>query len=211
MFAHLEQIVISLAEHMPLAVFSPVVSFLEEVIPPIPSPSVMFATGSMALVQGYLFPGLLILTLLGAIGKTLGASVAYFVADKIEDLLAGGISKFLGISHVQIESFGARLGKGSRDYVILTVLRALPIVPSSLLSVGCGLLKVRFKLFVISTFIGSLIRDFIYIYLGYIGTTVAISFLKQTVGTESIIQTIILFIIILGLGFLYFRRKKAKI
>jgi membrane protein DedA with SNARE-associated domain len=211
MFANLEQIVISLAEHMPLEVFSPVVSFLEEVIPPIPSPSVMFATGSMAFVQGYLFPGLLILTLLGAIGKTLGASVAYFVADKVEDILAGGINKFLGITHKQIESFGARLGKGSRDYIILTVLRALPIVPSSLLSVGCGLLKVRFKLFVISTFIGSIIRDFIYIYLGYVGTTVAVSFLKKTTSTESLIQIAILFIVIIGLGFLYLKRNKAKI
>jgi membrane protein DedA with SNARE-associated domain len=211
MFAHLEQIVISLAEHMPLEVFSPVVSFLEEIIPPIPSPSVMFATGSMALVQGYLFSGLLILTLLGAVGKTLGASVAYFVADKVEDLLSKGISKFIGVTHAQIESFGSRLGRGSRDYVILIVLRALPIVPSSILSLGCGLLKVRFKLFLISTFIGSLIRDFIYIYLGYIGTTVAISFLKKTTSTESIIQVIIVFLIIGGLGLMYFRRKKAKI
>jgi uncharacterized membrane protein YdjX (TVP38/TMEM64 family) len=211
MFAHLEQIVISLAEHMPLEVFSPVVSFLEEIIPPIPSPSVMFATGSMALVQGYLFPGLLILTLLGAVGKTLGASVAYFVADKVEDLLSKGISKFIGVTHAQIESFGSRLGRGSRDYVILIVLRALPIVPSSILSLGCGLLKVRFKLFLISTFIGSLFRDFLYIYLGYIGTTVAISFLKKTTSTESIIQVIIVFLIIGVLGLMYFRRKKARI
>jgi uncharacterized membrane protein YdjX (TVP38/TMEM64 family) len=211
MFAHFEQIVISLAEHMPLEVFSPVVSFLEEIIPPIPSPSVMFATGSMALVQGYLFSGLLILTLLGAVGKTLGASVAYFVADKVEDLLSKGISKFIGVTHAQIESFGSRLGRGSRDYVILIVLRALPIVPSSILSLGCGLLKVRFKLFLISTFIGSLFRDFLYIYLGYIGTTVAISFLKKTTSTESIIQVIIVFLIIGVLGLMYFRRKKARI
>jgi membrane protein DedA with SNARE-associated domain len=211
MFNHLEQIIISYAEHMPLEIFSPVVSFLEEIIPPIPSPSVMFATGSMALIQGYLLPGLIILALLGAVGKTLGASVAYFVADKVEDLLSVGISKFIGITHSQIESFGSRLGKGSRDYIILTVLRALPVVPSSLLSVGCGLLKVKFRLFLFSTFIGSIIRDFIYIYLGYAGTEVAVSFLKRTTNTESFVKIVVVFVVLIGLGFVYLKRKKAKL
>jgi uncharacterized membrane protein YdjX (TVP38/TMEM64 family) len=171
----------------------------------------MFATGSMALIQGYLWPGLIILIILGAIGKTLGASVAYFVADKIEDIFSGGFSKFLGINHSQIESFGARLGRGSRDYFILTILRALPIVPSSIISLGCGLIKVRFRLFLITTFIGSLFRDFTYIYLGYVGTTVAVSFLKKTTSLESIIELLIVSIIIFILGYLYYRRNKAKI
>ena len=210
MFANLEQIIISYAEHIPLEIFSPAVSFFEEIIPPIPSPSVMFATGSMALIQGYLFPGLIILALLGAVGKTLGASVAYFVADKVEDLFSAGISKFIGITHSQIESFGSHLGKGLRDYVILTVLRSLPIVPSSLLSVGCGLLKVQFRLFLFSTFVGSIIRDFIYIYLGYIGTEVAVSFLQKTTSTESFVKIGIVLIVLISLGFVYIKRRRAK-
>ena len=43
----------------------------------------------------------------------------------------------------------------------------VPALEKVIISVGCGLLKVRFRLFIISTFIGSIIRDFIYIYLGY--------------------------------------------
>jgi len=179
------------------------------VIPPIPSPSVMLATGAMAFIQGYLLPGLLVLTILGALGKTLGAMIAYYIADKVEDLLlTGRISKFIGITHEQVESFGKRLGQGARDYIILIVLRALPIVPSSLLSLGCGLLKVRFRLFIISTFIGSLIRDFIYIYVGYIGTTIALSFIHQTNNMESAVNLLVILIIIIFLGFLYFRRRK---
>ncbi len=209
MFSHLEQILISYASHIHLAIFSPAVSFIEEVIPPIPSPSVMLATGAMAFIQGYLLPGLLVLTILGALGKTLGAMIAYYIADKVEDLLlTGRISKFIGITHEQVESFGKRLGQGARDYIILIVLRALPIVPSSLLSLGCGLLKVRFRLFIISTFIGSLIRDFIYIYVGYIGTTIALSFIHQTNNMESAVNLLVILIIIIFLGFLYFRRRK---
>jgi uncharacterized membrane protein YdjX (TVP38/TMEM64 family) len=135
--------------------------------------------------------------------------VAYLVADKAEDLLlTGRVAKFIGVTHKQIESFGTRLGQGSKDYFILIVLRSLPIVPSSLLSLGCGLLKVPFRLFVISTLIGSFIRDFIYIYLGYLGTTVALSFVAKTASVESLVQIIILILAFLFLGWLYFSRRK---
>jgi len=171
---------------------------------------VMIATGLLASVQHYVFSGLIILVIMGALGKTLGAIIAYYIADKVEDLLlTGRVSRFLGITHEQIESFGARLGHGKRDYFIMTLLRALPIIPSSVLSVGCGFLKVRFKLFIISTFIGSLIRDFIYIYLGYVGTTVALSFLKQTASLESLIQIIVIILVVLVMAWFYFKRKKV--
>jgi len=171
----------------------------------------MLATGAMAFVQGYFFWGLVLLVLLGALGKTLGAYIPYFVADKIEDLFSSRLSKFLGITHEQIESFGAHLGKGFRDYLILIILRALPIVPSSVLSVGCGLLKVRLKLFFISTFVGSIIRDAIYIYLGYIGTNLAISlFVKKTASIESLVEMIVVIGVFLCLGYLYFRQNHKK-
>jgi uncharacterized membrane protein YdjX (TVP38/TMEM64 family) len=167
----------------------------------------MLATGYMAQIQGYLFYSLIILAILGALGKTGGAAVVYYIADKVEDLLSSKIAKFIGVTHEQIESLGKRLSKDKRDYVILTALRATPLVPSSLLSVGCGLLKVDFKLFMISTFFGSIIRDFIYIYLGYTGTRLAIHSFKNNANTiESIIQYLAVILIILFLGFLYYRR-----
>jgi len=211
MFSYLEHFLISYAAHVHLAIFAPIASFIEEIIPPIPSPSIVIATGSMAQVQGYLFYSLFFLALLAALGKTLGASVIYYVADRAEDILAGPISRFLGITHKQIESFGARLSKDWKDYIVLTVLRALPVVPSSLISVGSGLLKINFRLFIISTFIGSAIRDFIYIYLGYAGTKYLILFFKKTATSiESNIQLAAIVIIVIFLGFLYYRRYQAN-
>ena len=211
MFSQLEHLLYYFAQHVHLAIFAPAVSFIEEIIPPIPSPSVMLATGSIALSQGYVVHSLILLALLGAVGKTCGASVVYYISDKVEDLLSSKISKFLGITHEQIEAFGAKLSLNWRDYVIITVLRALPVVPSSLLSVGCGLLKINFRLFVISTLIGSTIRDFIYIYLGYVGTKVAISFIRRTANTaEFYAQIIAVVAIVLFFGYLYYRRQKGK-
>lgn len=211
MFESLEIFLISLAEHIHLAIFSPLISFLEEIVPPIPSPSVMIVTGSLAKIQGYFMVGLLILTLLGALGKTFGAIITYFIADKVEDLLAGKMKSWIGISHEQVESFGKHLGWGIRDYVVLIFLRALPVIPSSVLSVGCGLLKINFKLFIISTFFGSLIRNFIFIYLGYTGTEIFISLFKDTTNSiESFIKLFMVIVIIILLIFLYFYRKTAK-
>jgi membrane protein DedA with SNARE-associated domain len=146
------------------------------------------------------------------LGKTLGASVVYYVADKLEDILSSKIGKFIGITHEQIEFFGSHLGRGMRDYVILIFLRALPIMPSSLISVGSGLLKVNFKLFVISTFIGSAIRDSIYIYLGYAGTKLVHEvFVKNMNSIELVFQVLVAVILVLVFIFLYYRRKKTKI
>jgi len=211
MFTYFEQILISYANSFPLEVFSFVISFFDEVIPPIPSPSVMLITGSLAQVQGYIIPGLILLAMLGGLGKTFGAGVVYFVVDKVEDIFSSKIGKFLGISHEQIESFGARLSGGPKDYIIMTVLRAIPIVPSTLISIGSGLLKINFKLFVVSTFIGSVIRDFIYLYFGYVGTTVALSFVKKTADVESFVEIGVVLCLVLLLGFLYYRRKKIEV
>lgn len=209
MFTFLETVLLSFAAHMPLAIFAPVVYFMEELIPPIPSPSVMLATGSMAQIQGYPVQGLVILAILGAVGKTFGAGIIYWLADKIEDLLMSKVSKFIGITHEQVEAFGKRLGNGWKDYVVLVIVRALPMMPSSLVSIGSGLLKIDFKLYIVSTFFGSIIRAYIYIYIGYIGTTVVASFLKNTsTSIESYIQILAVILCVGGLGYLYYRRKK---
>lgn len=208
MFAELEQQLISLADRVPLEVFAPLASFVEEVIAPIPSPVVMLVTGSLAAVQGKFLIEVGLLVLLAALGKTLGALIVYFIADKAEDVLAGWSAKFFGITHQDIEAFGGRLGKGPRDYIVLTILRALPIVPSSLVSIGCGLLKVKIKLFVVSTFLGTLVRDAIYIYIGFVGAEAFSSFLNKTASIESFVQMATVLVFVIALLIIYLKRKK---
>jgi len=209
---HLEQILISYASKIPLEVFSFGTSFIEELIPPIPSPSIMITTGYLAQVQDYLFWGLISLAIVGAIGKTFGAGVIYLIVDKMEDLLSGRLARFIGISHQQIESLGQRLSHSWKDYVVLIILRALPVVPSTLLSVGCGFLKIRFCLFFVSTFLGSVIRNFIYIYLGYAGTKVATSlFMETTTTIKTYVQILVVLALVIFITFLYFRRSRNKI
>jgi membrane protein DedA with SNARE-associated domain len=211
MLFNLDQILTTVASHIPLPLFAFFASGIEEVIPPIPSPSVMMVSGFLASIQAYSIYGFIFIIIIGSLGKTFGAWFIYFIMDKVEDFLSTRFGKFIGITHQNIESFGARLGKGARDYLILTLLRAIPVFPSTILSVGGGLLKINLRLFLISTFVGSLFRNALYIYLGYLGTTVAESIINKTTNTESYIQIGVVLIVVIVLGFMYYKRYKNNL
>jgi|GEM_PF-436362 len=213
MFHQLEAIIISYAGVIPLPLFAAFSSFAEEIVAPIPSGPVMLVMGSLAQLQGYGLLGIALLTVCAATGKLIGSLVVYTIADKAEDILSGRFAKFIGVTHAQIESFGNRLGNGWKDYVLLTVLRMLPFVPSAVISIGAGVLKVPLRLFIVATFIGSIIRDAAFLYVGYIGLSGAEQILSKLDTVESILQMVI----ILGVGtglcvyaYLFNKRRKAR-
>ncbi len=208
MFNYLEQILISLSNQIPLVIFAPLASIVEEIIAPIPSPAVMIATGSLAAVQEKTFYYLILLAVLGSLGKLIGSVFVYYVADKIEDLFSGVLEKFFGVTHEDIESFGKKFTGQKKDYLVMFLLRALPIVPSSVVSIGSGILKIPIKIFVISTFLGSIVRDFIYIYFGYAGLSILGDFIKKSESIESYIQILVFLGIFGSLAFVYIKRRK---
>lgn len=207
MFESIENILISYSTRLPLEVFAFFASMVEEVVAPIPSPVVMIVTGSLASIQSKGWLGLAILTLIGATGKLIGACFVYYVADKLEDIFSGVIEKFFGVKHSDIESFGKKFNGSKRDYLVMFIARALPIIPSSLVSIGSGLLKIPLKIYLVSTFLGTIVRDFIYIYFGYAGAEVLGDFIKKSESIESFIQIVaILFIF----SFLFYLRIKKS-
>lgn len=206
MFHQLETWLLSYADALPLPLFAVFASFAEEIIAPIPSGPVMLVTGSIANIQGYTLPLLALLALAAAGGKLLGSLVVYAIADKAEDVITVHATRFLGITHAQIEAFGKKLGKGWKDYAVLTLLRSLPFVPSALVSFGAGALKVSLRPFIFATVVGSIIRDFTFLYFGYIGFGAAEALLARFSSWEN------LFLLAFGLavagllGFLMWRR-----
>ena len=213
MFAYLEAQVLSLASLLPLPVFAAVSSFIEEIVAPIPSGPVMLVMGSLAQVQGYGLLALFALALAATVGKLLGALVVYLIADKTEDILLGRFARFFGITHAQIEAFGARLGNGWRDYVLLTILRTLPFVPSVVVSFGAGALKIPLRLFIVATIIGTILRDVFFLYLGYAGIGAAEGLIERFSTIETALQILIalgVVIALLVLVYLRFVRKSGR-
>ena len=204
----LTQWLIAQAHTMPLPAFTFIGSFVEEVIAPIPSPIVLTVSGSLAALQGWPWSGLLLLALVGAAGKTLGAVILYGIADRIEDVVLSRFGSFIGLSHTTVERVGTMLKHGNRDVWVLLLLRATPVMPSAPLSALCGILSIRFVPFVLTTFIGSIIRDLAFLALGYAGLEAGETFVHGVEQTESLITVVIAAGMVGFIVWCYVKRKK---
>ncbi len=209
-FHYVEEALKNSANYLPLEISAFLGGFIEEVIAPIPSPFVMAAVGSVAFAQSKGFAFLVWLALTGAAGKTLGAWVIYYIADKLEDVVIGRFGRFLGVSHQEVEGIGKHFKGGWKDDLILFILRALPIVPSSPVSVVCGIIKINLRTYLVSTFLGNIFRNLVYIYLGYAGVSAYQSVLSGLDNFESLIQVVMFFALVVLVGWFYYKRKKGN-
>lgn len=210
MLENLEHQLLVFSQIVPLEIFTFFGALVEEVIAPIPSPIIMTTAGSIAFSQGRALIYLLVLALIGSLGKTIGAWILYFIADKGEDVILTRFGKFIGINHTHVEQIGKKLGNGWRDYVVLTGLRALPVMPSAPISVVCGILKIDLKTYLISTFAGTTLRNLLFIYLGYSSLSTFENIVHGFEKTESLIQIVLLVGVAGIIAFAYYKRHKSK-
>jgi len=201
----------TLAHTIPLDVFAFIGSFLEEIIAPIPSPLVMTTAGTLAHTQNHTLLYLFWLALAASAGKTIASWLYYVLADKTEDLILTRFGKVIGVSHNEIESIGKHFNGTWRDDVILLVVRALPIMPTSLVSVVCGFIKLNMRTYLQSTFIGYFIRSFIFLYIGYTGMATYGNVSNDFVSVESFIKIVSGAGLILFLVWIFYKRSKGKI
>ncbi len=201
------QFIEQLSGYVSVEVFAFVASFLEELIAPIPSPFVMTIAGSMAAAQGSPFWYLLIIAMIAALGKTIAAMIWYVVADKAEDVVLSKVGRYVGLTHKQVEHFGARFSGRKRDYITLFIIRATPIIPSAPISILAGFLSLPKKMFLITTYFGTIVRDFVYLYIGYSGIEAATVLVEGVEGVSSII-TILMAIAAVGVGIWIIVRKR---
>lgn len=198
----------TLAPTIPIELFVLLGSFVEEVLAPIPSPIVMTLAGSILEAQNRPLIAISWLALFGATGKTAGAWILYYLADKMEDLVVGKLGKFLGVTHKDIESIGSRLTGGWKDFLFLFAARALPIIPSAPVSLGSGVIKVKRSTYLLSTFTGTYVRDLMYLYLGYAGLGNYKEISQGLEGIEDMGQIALLIVIAAVVVWAYWRRHK---
>ncbi len=200
----------SFSAHVPLELYTGVASFIEEVIAPIPSPFVMTSAGTIAEAQGRAVAYLLTLALIGAVGKTLGALLLYLVADKGEDLIVKKYGRFFGVTHRELESIGKHFKGHWRDDFILAGLRALPIIPSAPISIVCGVIKVGLRTYIVSTFVGTIVRNMIFLYFGYAGLASYQAIIHGMESVESLMQVGMAVVIGLFIVWIYWKRHKRQ-
>lgn len=193
------------AERLPLELFVFLGAFIEEALSPIPSFLVMIPAGAAAQIQGLDWWYLGVLALIGGVGRVLASMLLYVLADKAEDWLFGNGRRFFGISHVQMERFGAKLRQGRRDGWAVFTLSAVPVLPTALLSLACGFVKVDFRAFVVGTYFGSAVNAFVYMLIGYGGIQATAALRHLELAGQ--IASGVLIIGVIG-WLMYYRRKR---
>ncbi len=196
---------------IPLPWFTFIGSVVEEIIAPIPSPLVMTLAGSLAFSADLDYFYLFFLALTGAVGKTLASFGLYYLADKFEDVVLVKFGKYLGVSHKEVEQLGKHLNQGWKDDIAIFLLRAIPIIPSAPVSVVSGFIKVNTRTFIISTFVGTVVRNCIYLLIGYTGLNTTESILTIMEEYEYVGYILLGAVVMLILGYFIFQHKRDHI
>ncbi len=209
-FKDIAELFIAFSTTIPLQPFVLFGSFIEEVIAPIPSPLVLTLSGSIAKAQEHALITICLLAILGAIGKTGGAWVLYAVALKTKNIVTSKYGKILFLTQEDTEYLGKKFGTGWKNYLLLFVARATPIIPSAPLSISCGIIKLSIVTYLIATFAGSIIRNLLFLYFGYTGISNYQSILGGLESTESFIQIGIFTLLLIIIGWFYYKRRSFK-
>lgn len=192
----MEEALRQLAQSVPLEVFVIIGSVLEELIPPIPSPFVMSTAGLSLVNDQRNWMTFAWIAAVGAVGKTAASWVIYLVSDKFEDVIIGRFGKYLGVTHTQIEKLGSKLGNGWKDEVLLVAIRAIPLIPSFIISFGCGVLKTEIKSFLATTLIGSFLRNLLLLYISVVGFQEFVELRESTNNPTALTVAFVLAVIV---------------
>jgi membrane protein DedA with SNARE-associated domain len=187
-------------------------SILEEIIAPIPSAFVLTAAGfflipnhawTFAAMRDLLF----IIAIPGALGVTIGSLLVYGISYWVGKPVLERWGKFLSISWHEVEKLERRFEKGYSDEITLFVVRAIPIIPSAIISAFCGLVRLPLKEYILFSFLGTIVRAFV---LGAIGWQVGALYAQFAKLINQAEKGILVIVGILILTFTVYRNIRKK-
>ncbi|MHA1839168.1 MAG: DedA family protein [Candidatus Ranarchaeia archaeon] len=183
---------------------------LESLIAPIPSPLIPMAAGAILppqnqpLLQIMLFIFIYI-GLVGAFGVTIGSLLMYTIGYYGGRSLITRFQSWLGVTWEEVEGFGNKLENQSKAGPLIFTLRAIPIIPLSIISLASGSIRIEYKSFFTWTFIGGIPRCFA---LGVLGWLFAESFGGISNILDNIENLTLIFIVLIVV--VYFTVKKVR-
>lgn len=200
----------SIAQSTPLPMFALLGGIVEEILAPLPSPLVSALAGSILAAQESSIPYILWICALLTVSKALGGWLFYVIGDKFEDIVVPRFGKYLGVSHEDLEKFGKYFTGTWRDGIILLIIRAIPVMPSTPISLVCGLLKTNLRVYLLATYAGFYVRNLTFIILGYTGISAFENIMAGIDTAETALKVLIVVGALAVLGWLYYRRMKGK-
>lgn len=199
-----------LAAIIPLELFVFFGAFAEEVIAPIPSMLVMTTAGFFAHLEGRTTFFLVWLVVLGNLGKLLGSFIYYTLGDKLEDIVVGRFGGYLGLRHADVERIGQKFnGSPWRDGALIFFLRVIPFVPTIIVSIASGVVRIKLRVFLIASYLGNFCKDLFYAFAGYYGARALRAFFLDIERVRFGVGVLLFGFAIGGLIFLYIHRHRS--
>lgn len=184
---------------------------IESVIVPIPSPLVIMGAGFILIspelsFTGALTPILLLIVLPGATGSTLGAFIGYGIGFWGGKPLVERWKGFLGLEWREVDAFQQRL-RGGHVKATIFFLRALPIVPLSLISAAAGFVRLPPVTFTLWTLYGSIPRCLL---LAYLGWGIGDAYHRLAHGIDRVETLLSLSIVLIVIGLIVWLRRRVR-
>ncbi len=194
--------------HGPATVFIGVI--IESIIVPIPSPLIIMGAGAILITPGLtwveaFWPIVLKIVIPGAVASTIGAFFTFFIAYYGGKMAVDRFHKLLGFTWDDIVGMEKHLV--GRVGLMIFLLRALPIVPLSLISAAAGVLRIPIWQFTIWTLAGSIPRCLILGFLGYLSRESYEGLAGRLNSMETIISGTIL---VLSFGLIFWLRGRVS-
>ncbi len=146
-------------------------AFIEELIAPLPSPTVMTLSGFVFLqdLSGLSFWLTLIfgIAFIYATGMLAASLVWYFLARWAGGVVIDRWGRVLGITRGDMEKLQRRLDQTHLDESGLFFFRVIPVVPSAVVALFCGSIRFNIVNYCVITFIGVMVRASAFALIGW--------------------------------------------
>jgi len=160
--AFIQSITDLITEHIFLGMF--LASLIETVFPPIPTLAIFPLAGYLASQAGLGLPSVLLMSIAGGAGATIGSTLLFLIAWKLGRVVLLRYLKYFRMSEerlAKVEGWFERHG----DKAVFSG-RLVPVV-REMISIPAGLLKMNPAKFLLYTFLGSCTYSAITILAGY--------------------------------------------
>ncbi|MDR0913186.1 MAG: VTT domain-containing protein [Methanobrevibacter sp.] len=186
-------------------------SIIEEIIAPIPSTLVilgssMFMLAGQAININSVINLILNVSIPAAAGMTIGSLVIYGLCYYLGKNFIIKWGKYFTISWKSIENAQKKFEKQNKDSIMLFGVRAIPVIPSVVISAFFGILRYDVKKYIILTFLGGLVRASI---LGFVGWQFGKVY-SEISNEISFLEDIVIIIIIVAIISYFIYKKKFK-
>jgi len=188
-------------------------TFLAQIIPPISTPVLVIASGVFFLPDSIsidFFKSLIfVIALPAASGITIGSLFLYSIGFFLGKPFLERWGKFFKLSWDDVLKLEKKFESSYWDEAALFGLRAFPIIPTSSISLVCGLIRFKLSSYLFFTFLGTFVKVLMLAPLGWQASIFYHNYVSLIGGLEAL-GLVIVFVVVSVFVFYKIFRKNSK-